>query len=161
MAHPTRRGPGGAASLPLRVFKMPHGAAVATVLVGLAVSTSACSSSPSAPSGDSPSSSSSAAGSSASTGGGQVDPAIAATVPDKFRSAGAIKNIVFNNSPPATFMKDGAEIGWAIELSEAIGGVLGLKMDTTVSGTSLRSYQGCRMAAMTGPSGRSWSPQID
>lgn len=63
-----------------------------------------------------------------------MDPSIAALLPAKIKSAGEIKNIIFNNSPPATFQKDGAEIGWAVDLGNAIADVLGVKLTTTVSG---------------------------
>jgi polar amino acid transport system substrate-binding protein len=89
----------------------------------LALSLAACSSS-SAPS----------PGKASGSVNANVDHSIAAKLPAKFSSKGVIKNIIFNNSPPATFQKDGKEIGWAVDLSDAIAGVLGVKLETTVSG---------------------------
>jgi polar amino acid transport system substrate-binding protein len=63
-----------------------------------------------------------------------VDADIAATLPQSVKDSGVIKNIVFNNSPPATFVKDDEVVGWAMDLSDAIADVLGVKMETTVSG---------------------------
>jgi polar amino acid transport system substrate-binding protein len=63
-----------------------------------------------------------------------VDEDIAATLPQAVKDSGVIKNIVFNNSPPATFVKGDDTVGWAMDLSSAIGDVLGVKIDTTVSG---------------------------
>jgi polar amino acid transport system substrate-binding protein len=62
------------------------------------------------------------------------DPEIADTLQEEFKESGVIKNIVFNNSPPATFVKGEDTVGWAMDLSNAIGDVLGVKIETTVSG---------------------------
>ncbi|WP_432877543.1 ABC transporter substrate-binding protein [Kribbella sp. CA-245084] len=100
----------------------------------------------------------SAADSGASSGAGvqsaKFDQSIADQLPSAVKSADEIKNIVFNNSPPATFQKDGKEIGWAMDLSNAIADVLGVKMSTTVSGdfsTFIPGIQNGRFDGSFGP----------
>jgi len=63
-----------------------------------------------------------------------VDKDIAATLPKSVKDSGVIKNIIFNNSPPATFQKGDKAVGWAVDLGNAIADVLGVKLQTTVSG---------------------------
>ncbi|WP_082592211.1 transporter substrate-binding domain-containing protein [Phycicoccus sp. Soil803] len=84
----------------------------------------------------------------------KFDQSIADQLPAAIKSADEIKNIVFNNSPPATFQKDGKEVGWAMDLSAAIADVLGVKMNTTVSGdfsTFIPGIQNGRFDGSFGP----------
>jgi polar amino acid transport system substrate-binding protein len=84
----------------------------------------------------------------------KFDQSIADQLPPAIKSADEIKNIVFNNSPPATFQKDGKEVGWAMDLSSAIADVLGVKMNTTVSGdfsTFIPGIQNGRFDGSFGP----------
>jgi polar amino acid transport system substrate-binding protein len=68
------------------------------------------------------------------TKSGEGDKSIEATLPQSVKDSGVIKNIIFHNSPPATFQQGDEAVGWAVDLGEAIADVLGVELDTTVSG---------------------------
>lgn len=56
--------------------------------------------------------------------------AIAASVPAKIKKAGEIKVGMADNYPPNEFKDDnGQPAGWAVDLTRALGAVLGLKVD--------------------------------
>src|SRR3954454_9171738 len=58
----------------------------------------------------------------------QKNDSLAASLPAKIKSAGVLNIGMANNYPPNEFKDDnGAPAGWAVDLSNAIGGVLGLK----------------------------------
>ena len=58
------------------------------------------------------------------------DDALAASLPEKIKSAGVLNVGMANNYPPNEFKDDnGAPAGWAVDLTNALGGVLGLKVN--------------------------------
>lgn len=55
---------------------------------------------------------------------------IAALLPEKIKSAGVLNVGMANNYPPNEFKDaNGAPAGWAVDLTNALGGVLGLKVN--------------------------------
>lgn len=79
-----------------------------------------------------PSRSAGSAGSSGSTDTATVkkDDAIAALLPDKMKSAGTLNVGMANNYPPNEFKDpNGAPAGWSVDLTNALGQKLGLKVN--------------------------------
>ena len=111
-----------------------------------ACGSSSGSSSSSASAGSSTSAGSTATGS-ATTGGsassgtsvtidGQTispDAKLAATVPAKVRKSGLL-DIIYNNAPPDEQVVGGKNVGWEVDLGEAVAATLGLKHTLTTSG---------------------------
>lgn len=60
----------------------------------------------------------------------QKNDALAASLPEKIKTAGVLNVGMANNYPPNEFKDDnGAPAGWAVDLTNALGQVLGLKVN--------------------------------
>lgn len=59
---------------------------------------------------------------------------LVAELPASIKSAGVLKNISYNNSPPDEFELNGKQVGWNIDLGRAVAATLGLKWQSEASG---------------------------
>jgi polar amino acid transport system substrate-binding protein len=62
-----------------------------------------------------------------------VDPKLAAMVPAKVKSAG-LTDITYNNAPPDEQVVNGKNVGWEIDLGQAVAATLGVPWNLTTSG---------------------------
>jgi polar amino acid transport system substrate-binding protein len=86
-------------------------------------------------SGGSGTSTSSGAGKSVTIDGQTIttDAKLAATVPAKVKSAG-LTDITYNNAPPDEQIVSGKNVGWEIDLGQAVAATLGVPWNLTTSG---------------------------
>jgi polar amino acid transport system substrate-binding protein len=100
-----------------RIYLLPAAAAVAALMLTGCVDNSA----------SAPGSGSAAAPADAVV---QKDSAIAAALPEKIKSAGVLNVGMANNYPPNEFKDaNGQPAGWSVDLTNALGQVLGLKVN--------------------------------